>query len=556
MISSRAEEDSPPRTSEETPGVQAALPKVPATIEVPQVAVPEIEVPEPPPSAAPPSTQLQHWGLPLAVLVVGMFMSVLDTSIVNVAVPVIQKQFSVTTEQAQWITNSYSLCEGVVVPASAWLGERLGLRRLYIWSMIGFAIASALCGLSGNLETMVAFRILQAVPGGVIQVTCLTILYRLVPQEKLGAAMGLYGLGVVVAPGVGPSLGGYLVEYVDWRLIYYINVPIGVLGTLAAMVVLPHMPGARGHRFDLPGFVCIAGACFALLLATSEGPNWGWTGYRVLILVAGAINLVALFIVIELQTDHPLLDVRVFANWPFVNSIVLISLLSSGLFATVFYIPQFLQNGQGLTPWHTGLVLIPQALVMVVMMPVAGRLYDRFGPRWPAVFGMLVAGGGSLLLSQINYDMTRSELIWWLMVWAGGLGLGMMPVMTGGISALPAEIVNSGSALSTLTQRVSAALGLALLTSMSTTQQAQFMADRSALLSGVGPDVDPRILAMEQQGPAGLIPLWQHLKVEVQAEAYSNIFLVAGLFSLAGAALALLFLRSGPTADAEKPMVH
>jgi len=260
-------------------------------------------------------------------------------------------------------------------------------------------------------------------------------------------------------------------------------------------------------------------------------------------------------VIIELQTEHPLLNIRVFAYWPFVNSILLITLLSSGLFATLFYVPQFLQNGQGLTPWHTGVTLIPQALVMVVMMPIAGNLYDRLGPRWPAVAGMALAGGGSLLLSQINFDMNRLELVGWLVVWAGGLGLGMMPIMTGGISALPPEIVNSGSAFSTLTQRVSAALGLAVLTALSTTQQAQFMSDRSALLSGSGADANPQIVAMQQNGPTGLIPLWQQLQVEVQAQAYSNVFLVCGICSLAGALLAL-FLRSGRPSAADKPMVH
>ena len=495
------------------------------------------------------------WGLPLAILIVGMFMSVLDTSIVNVAIPVIQKQFSVSTDQAQWITTSYSLCEGVVVPASAWLGDRIGLRRLYIWSMLGFAAVSALCGLSGNLETMVLFRILQAVPGGVIQVTCLTMIYKIVPPQKIGAAMGLFGLGVVVAPGIGPSLGGYLVEYVDWRLIYYINVPIGILGTIAAVLVLPHVAGARGHRFDLVGFVCIAVPCFALLLATSEGPIWGWTSYPILILFAVAINLIALFVIRVLQTEHPLLDISVFKSRPFVISLILTVFLCSGLFAIVFYIPQFLQNGQGLTPWHTGLVLVPQALMMVILMPVAGRLYDRFGARWPALGGSLLVGVGSLLLSRVNIDISRPELIVYLMIWASGLGVAMMPIMTGGISALPPSVVNSGSTFSTLTQRVAMALGLAILTAMATTQQRQFMADRSALLSGVGANVNPQILAMQQQGPSGLIPLWQQLQSQVAAQTYSNVFLVCGVLAFLAAAMSFL-LPAGSPAGAEKPMVH
>ena len=484
------------------------------------------------------------WGLPLTVVVIGMFMSVLDTSIVNVAIPTIQKQFSVTTDQIQWISTAYTLCLGVIVPTSAWLGERLGLKRMYIGSLLLFSAASALCGMAGDLNSMIVFRILQAIPGGMLPVTCLTILYRMVPKDKLGAAMGLYGLGIVVAPGVGPTLGGYLVEYVDWRLIFYINVPIGIIGSFLALLVLPKFAGGKGHRFDVPGFACIALGLFALLLALSEGQTWGWTSYPVLILAAASVNLLVLFVIIELQVKDPLLNVRVFAYWPFVNSLLLISIMSIGLFAVLFYVPLFLQEGQNLTPMNTGLTVLPQALVMAVMMPLAGRIYDRIGPRWPAVIGLALTGVGTLLLTGINYDMTRPELIVWMMIRAAGLGLGMMPIMTGGISALPPSVVSSGSAFNTLTQRVTAALGLAVLTALATTQQAQFMADRSALLQSSGANLDPRIAAMEQHGQAGLLPLWQQLHVEVEAQAYSNVFLVAGICTLVGVGLAF-FLRNG-----------
>ncbi|HEY1969773.1 MAG TPA: DHA2 family efflux MFS transporter permease subunit, partial [Pseudonocardia sp.] len=220
------------------------------------------------------------------MVVIGMFMSTLDTSIVNVAIPTMQKQFGVSTDDIQWVSTAYTLCLGVIVPTSAWLGERIGLKRLYVVSLLAFSAASALCGTAGDLNSMIIFRILQAIPGGVLPVTCLTILYRIVPPEKLGAAMGMYGLGIVVAPGVGPTLGGYLVEYIDWRLIFYINTPIGIVGAVAAMAVLPRFPGVAGRRFDLLGFLCIAAGLFALLLALSEGQQWGWTGYRVLILSA------------------------------------------------------------------------------------------------------------------------------------------------------------------------------------------------------------------------------------------------------------------------------
>jgi EmrB/QacA subfamily drug resistance transporter len=466
-----------------------------------------------------------------------------------VAIPAMQKEFGSSTQDIQWISTAYTLCLGVIVPTSAWLGDRLGLTRMYLISLVGFSFFSALCGMAANLNMMILFRVLQAVPGGVLPVTCLTILYRMVPPEKLGTAMGMYGFGIVVAPGVGPTLGGYLVEYINWRLIFYINVPIGLVGAIAAVLVLPRFSGTRGRRFDFAGFSCIAAGLFALLLALSEGQIWGWSGYRVLILVAGGVNLIALFVVIELQVDEPLLDVRVFAHWTYVNSLVLIGIISVGLFAVLFYVPLFLQEGQHLTAMNTGLTLLPQAMVMVAAMPAAGRIYDRIGARWPAIIGLTLAGGGTLLLCGINIDMTRQELIWWTMIRAAGLGLAMMPIMTGGISSLPSTIVSAGSTFNTLIQRVTSAFGLAVLTAMSNSKQAQLMADRSLLLTGSGPNMDPRILAMQQQrGLAGLLPLWSQLRVEVEAQAYSDVFLATAIITLAGLLLTFTLRHGKPSA--------
>ena len=178
-----------------------------------------------------------------------------------------RKDFGAATESVQWVSTVYSLTEGVVVPASAWIGARYGLKRVYVWSLVLFTVASALCAMAGSLGILVLFRILQAIPGGIIPVICQTILYRIVPREKLGAAMGVYGVGVVVAPAIGPALGSYLIEYVGWRAIFYINVPVGIVGAIAAMVFLARFPAERRRPFDLAGFACIAGALFALLMA-------------------------------------------------------------------------------------------------------------------------------------------------------------------------------------------------------------------------------------------------------------------------------------------------
>ncbi|WP_084211022.1 DHA2 family efflux MFS transporter permease subunit [Pseudonocardia acaciae] len=513
-----------------------------------------LPAPETTPDAAP--EKAPGWGLPLVVLIAGMFMSILDISIVNVAIPVIRQDFGVSAENIQWISTSYSLTEGVVVPVSAWLGVRFGLKRLYIWALLLFTVASVLCGMADGLGAMIFFRIMQAIPGGILPVTCLTLLFRIVPPQKLGAAMGLYGLGIVVAPGVGPTLGGYLVENVDWRLIFYINIPIGVIGAIAAVMVLPKTPGESTRTFDLLGFISIAGAMFSLLLALEKGSTWGWTSYPVLILLAVATNLLAFFVVIELQVKQPLLNIRVLKHWPFVNSLLLISAISVGLFAVLFYIPLFLQSVQRLSPWNTGLVLLPQALTMAVLMPIAGQLYDKFGARWPAVVGLSLTGGGILWLSRINVDISRGELVIGLVAMAAGMALGMMPIMTGGLASLPPEVTDVGSAFNTLTQRVTSALGLAALTAVVTVDKAQFMADRSGLLQSSGANVDQRITQMADQGQSGLIPLWQQLSNQVQTQAYSNAFFIAGSITLVGVLLAF-GLKSGPQAQGgDKPMAH
>ena len=489
----------------------------------------------------------------MIVLITGMFMSVLDVSIVNVAIPTMQRDFGSTTEEIQWVATAYSLALGVVVPVSAWCGDRFGSTRVYNISLIGFAAGSALCGLAWNLNSMIVFRVIQAIPGGVLPVVTLTILYRIVPKEKIGAAMGMYGLGIIVAPAVGPTLGGYLVEYVDWRLIFFINVPVGIVGFFAALMILPRFPGAYQGRFDVLGFLTIGTGLFTLLLALTEGQDWGWTSYKVLILLTVAVLSFALFIVIELEVDRPLLDVRVFRFWPFTNSLLLISVLSVGLFTVLFYIPLYLQQSQGLGAFEAGLLLLPQALVMAVCMPVAGRVYDRFGPRWPAVIGLTIVAWGTYELHVLTLETSHGHLIWLLCLRAFGMGIAMMPIMTGGIAAVPPSMVSRASAFNNVVQRTSAALGLAVLTAMVSRTQAQLGADRAGMMSS---GTDMPVLGSGQAGEfAGMYATYQQLQAQIFVEAMDGLYIVTAVITTVGVGLALL-LRSGPAPKAKGPAVH
>ena len=506
--------------------------------------VPVRQAPAPAEPAAPPApADGAAWGVPLTVLIVGMFMSILDISIVNVAIPTMQRDFAATTEEIQWVENAYSLALGVVVPVSAWLAARIGPGRVYNLSLLGFAAGSALCGLAWSLESIVAFRVLQALPGGVLPVVTLTILYRIVPPAKIGAAMGMYGLGIVVAPAIGPTLGGYLVEYVDWRLIFFINVPVGILGTVAAVLLLPRFGPTPVGRFDVLGFVTIAGGLVCLLLALTEGQSWGWTSYTILILFTAGGLLLALFVIVELEVDKPLLDVTVFRHWPFTNSLLLVSVLSVGLFAVLFYIPLFLQQGKGLGAFDTGLLLLPQALVMAVLMPSAGILYDRFGPRWLAVSGLALVALGTYLMKDLTLESSNTYFVWLLVLRAFGMGLAMMPIMTGGLSVVPPDRVDGASAFNNVTQRTTAALGLAVLTSLITESRAQMEADRGALVLPGSP--------MPALGPgptgemAGQYAAYQLTQTQVFVESMDGLFVITAIITALGIPLALM-LRSGP----------
>ena len=475
----------------------------------------------------------------MMVLVVGMFMTVLDTSIVNVAIPTIKTDFGGSTSDLAWVATAYTLVLGVVVPASAWIGDKIGLARVYTWSLAGFAVASALCGLSWNLSSLIAFRVIQAIPGGLLPAITMAMIYRLVPMDKIGSAMGMYGLGVIAAPALGPTLGGYLVEYLNWRLVFYINVPVAVVGVLLAIFMLPHFSGRPTYRFDVLGFLSVAGGLVCLLLAFSEGADWGWTSYGTVSLLIGGVLLLALFVVIELEVDHPLLDLRVMKNFPYVNSLLIMSVMQVGMFATMFYVPVFLQAAMGLPALDAGVMMLPQALVMAVMAPLSGRLYDRIGPRWLVFTGLVIAALGTYLFTGLNADIGRGQVVQWACIRAFGTGLAMMSIMTSGMAALPPQLTTSGTAINNVVQRVSGAFGLAVMSALVTVQQAQMAADNAALY----PASDPRFAHL---GMAGLSQLLKANQLSAMVGSYTDMFRVTAAITLL-AAFGALTMRSGPT---------
>jgi EmrB/QacA subfamily drug resistance transporter len=504
------------------------------------------------------SVMREKWLLPICVVSIGMFMALLDVTIVNVAIPAIQYDFGGSLEDVLWIATAYTLTLGVVVPLSGWLGDKFGLTRLYIASVFGFAVCSGLCGLAWNLGGLIAARILQAVPGGLLPVVCIALLYRIVPKASVGAAMGIMGVAFVAAPAVGPVIGGYLVEYADWRLVFYINLPIGLLTVIAAWFLVPKVPKARVAKFDVGGFVTIALGLFALLLAASKGEDWGWDGYRIRMLLVAGVLVMALFVVIELHVEEPLLDLRLFSVKVYTLGVVIMAILQVNLLASSVYIPIFLQQGQGLEAFDAGLVVAPQALAMCVASMLAGQLYDRLGPRLLAGTGCLMTVWGNILLLDITADTTHREIIIWTSVRGFGMSLAAIPALTAAVNRVGPKRTNQATALENVAQQIPGAFGIAVLAALLTSQQAQLTADRGALL---GPNsylahvAGPAVAGLKvvnvhtRETFALLYRAASYLLTEVLARALSNTFLLLAGLSVVGLALAALLPAKQPAID-------
>lgn len=404
------------------------------------------------------------WILVMIVLVIGAFMSILDSSIVNVALDAMMSAFQTTLSHIQWVVTIYMLVLGVVVPTSGWLGEYLGFKRLYIYSLIVFTVGSALCTLAWSENILIAARVVQAIGGGMIMPTTMAMIYSLVPRHRIGSAMGIFGLTILFAPALGPTIGGYLVEYVNWRWIFTINLPVGIAGVLLAIAFLPELGQKKAGKFDIWGFLTSAISLFCLLFALSEGQDWGWTSLSILLLFYTSFVTAILFVYHEMTTPEPLLDLRVFKYPSFLIGNTLLMVLTVCLFARLFFIPFFLENVRGLGAFSTGLILMPSALEGAILMPISGRLYDKIGPKIPVTLGIFFLFCGTYLFTKIDTSTSMLTIIKYNMVFSLGMGFAMMPLQTAVMVDLSQAEIGRGSAITNIVSRVSSAMGTAVLT--------------------------------------------------------------------------------------------
>src|SRR6266567_2757272 len=416
------------------------------------------------------SRGMQYKWIVATVVILGVFMSILDQTIVNIAIPRLQTAFGADIHSVQWVLTAYILTQGVVTPTAAYFSDRFGIKRFYIVSLAAFTIGSALCGIAWSLPVLILFRILQGAGGAALFPLSITLLFREFPPQERGAAMGFFGVPALLAPALGPTLGGYIVTYAGWPLIFYINVPVGIVAIILATILLREYRPEGRTRFDFIGFFFAAIGLATMLYALSSASTDGWTSGTVLGFLLVGLIFLSLFVTAEIiianRGGQPLLDLRLFANGPFRTSIIASVFVIFCLFSGLFIFTIYLQTIRGLSAFQAGLILLPQALASMVSVIIGGRLVDRIGVRAVMIPGLLILGVATWELSFI----TLHSPYWWLqsMLVLRGLALGLtvQPLTVFGLSEIKPRQLAQASSMNTVMRSVSSSLGIAVLATL------------------------------------------------------------------------------------------
>jgi EmrB/QacA subfamily drug resistance transporter len=415
---------------------------------------------------------------PVMAVVVGMIMVILDSTVVNVAMPNLIDDFHSTVSTIQWTITAYTLALSAVIPLAGWLIDRYGAKQIFLITIVMFTLGSVLCSLAQTPEQLVLYRIIQGIGGGMVSPIGMAIIFRLAPPGKQGSVMGVLGVPMMLAPAIGPTLSGFLIEYASWHWIFLINLPIGIIAVLVGIKYLPKFERKAVPSLDIAGMLLAPVAFATLAYAVSEGgKNWGST-QTITGLLVGGIALI-LLIIVELRHKQPLLELRVFGSSDFTRGIIISWLSMMALFSSFLLVPMYLQMVKGYTPMHAGLISIPQVLMSGIMMPLAGKLFDKIGARLLAILGLCLVSGGLFQLSQISADTGSGYVIIALMLMGAGMGISMMPVNTHILKAAPRRLVNRVTSLTTAAQQVVVSFAIAGLTGYLTSRITQHMAAAS-----------------------------------------------------------------------------
>ncbi len=497
----------------------------------------------------------------------GTVAMVLSATMINVAVPVIMGAFGVGQDTVHWLSTGFIAAMTVSMLINDWCVRAFGMRTTYIAAMTVFCVGAIIGGLSTNISMMILARIFQGIGAGVVQPLAMVVMFQVFPPEQRGKAMGLFGLGVVVAPTVGPALGGVLLDVFNWHFVFFMAVPVAVLGIVLSLIF---MPGKQGGgplpRFDWTGLILVGLFISMGLTGLSNGQREGWQAPIISVYFSISVISLMAFIYWELNTANPIMQLRVFFDRKFAVAAVVGMVLGAGLFGSIYIIPLFVQMVQGYSPTRSGLLMVPGGLIMMLSFPIAGRLSDRLPHYQMILFGMFVYGVSSFLMMQAHTDTPFWVFAVWIMIGRVGLASVMPTLTVAAISNLRPEQLSQGSGAINFTRQLGGALGINLI-SLGLERRTAFFADAFAGLQT--PDNNSMQLLMMQFGrmlsqlgwpyemtPAGALYLvGRSIYAQASMMAFSDVFMLIGLVYV-GMMIPVLLLRDPISKRRTRPQLR
>ncbi|OMF98616.1 DHA2 family efflux MFS transporter permease subunit [Paenibacillus sp. FSL R7-0337] len=433
-------------------------------------------------------------------MILGAFLATLNQTIMSVATPELMHDFNITAATAQWLTTGYMLVNGVLIPITAYLMQRFTTRELFQASMFIFFAGTLVSALAGSFPVLLTGRMIQAAGAGIIMPLLTQVILTLFPREKRGAAMGMVGLAIIFAPAIGPTLAGYIMERYSWEMMFYGMLPLTVMVIVCGFIYLRNVAERSFPKIDITSVILSTIGFGTLLYGFSRAASAGWSSAEVLLsLAAGAISL-GLFIWKQLTSRSPLLDLRAFQYNMFSLTTVISVAVTIVMYADMMLLPLYLQNARGFTAMESGLLLLPGAVIMGALMPVTGKLFDRFGAKWLAIIGLTIT-----ILTTLSFvNLTDSTSYGYLMLMSTGRRIGMalllMPIQTLGLNQLPSRLNSHGTAISNTVRQVAGAVGTSLLVTVMTSRTATHFQDIAASSGTAGETQQHMLMESSIQG--------------------------------------------------------
>ncbi|AGX42772.1 MDR family MFS transporter [Clostridium saccharobutylicum] len=409
------------------------------------------------------------WSVMFAIFL-GVFLGTFNMSAVNIALPMFMKSFNTNLDSVKWILTGFMLATGTACPLAGYLGEKFSYKKLYLFALSGFTIASALCAFSLNIAMLVTFRVIQGIFSGLIIPSTMTIIYQVISRKRHAFAISLWSMASMLAPALGPTLSGWLLQYYSWKSIFVVNIPIGLIGIVLVIRFIPQYNLSKVKSFDFIGFAAVIILSLSTLVAFSEGSVWGWSSFKTISLIIISIASLGIFIKRELKVNSPALNIRVFKFTKYSISIVAVSIVTIALYAGTLLTPLFLQNSQQLSTLETGIILLPPSLAMALMMPMVGTLYNRIDPRILIITGICFIALGSYKMSNLTLMTSHSYIIFWMTIRYIGISFSTMPITNSGMVIIPKELSGHASSINNWLRQVSSSLAIGIFSSLLVTR--------------------------------------------------------------------------------------